>query len=230
MPPQPQQGPSFTQQFAMAKWFMQFPALTLMVILRRDIGYRMLNPGVLLAVFGILAVVAILATPGNEAARPVDLLIFAGLGFFSGIAQLIRRWWDLNRTPHQHSYYIGSSPFDQNWLPVYLRQNRRAARFIDPLVCAGVGLALFPYSRALAMWLVFSAFCLRAYEFNIHVRDMETELDLKDSLIESGRHSEILERGEPSPDAMPDLPDAGVPTGLGNDIREHLKRRRRNYK
>jgi hypothetical protein len=77
------------------------------------------------------------------------------------------------------------------------------------------------------MWLVFSAFCLRAYEFNIHVRDMESELDLKDSLIESGRHSEILEQGEPSPDAMPDQPDAGVPTGIGEDIRHQIKQRKK---
>ena len=68
------------QQYAMAQAFMKFPALTLMVILRRDLGYRLLNPLVLIAVFGVLAVVAILAMPGNEAARPVDLLIFAGLG------------------------------------------------------------------------------------------------------------------------------------------------------
>jgi len=230
MPPQPQQGPSFIQQYQFAKWLMQFPALTLMVILRRDIGYCLLNPLALIAVFGLLFVVAVLATPGNEAARPMDLAIFAVIGFLSGLAQLIRRWWDMSRKPHQHSYYIGSSPFDQKWLPVYLRQNRRAARFLDPLVCAGIGFILLPYSRALAMWLIFSGFCLRAYEFNIHVRDMETELDLKDSLIEARRHSEILEQGEPSPDAMPDQPDAGVPTGLGNDIREHLKRRRRNYK
>jgi hypothetical protein len=115
MRPQPNQGPTFMQQYAMAKWFMQFPALTLMVFLRRDIGYRLLNPLVLLAVFGLLAVVAILAMPGNAAAGPVGLLIFAALGFFSGIAQKIRRWRDLERNVRLHSYYVGTSPFDQRW-------------------------------------------------------------------------------------------------------------------
>ena len=226
MPQQPQQSPSFIQQFQFAKGLMRFPALSILVFLRRDLGIRMLNPLVLLATFGLLFVVAVLATPGNEAARPMDLAVFAVVGFLNGLAQLIRHWWNLNRAPHRHSYYIGSSPFDQKWLWVYLRQNRRAARFLDPLVCAGIGFILLPYSRALAMWLIFSALCLRAYEYNIHVVDLEIELDLKDSLIESGRHSEILEQGEPSPDAMPNQPDAGVPTGLGDDIRNQIRNRK----
>jgi len=212
------------QNYALAKWFTQFPALTLMVLLRRDLGYRLLNPAVLLAVFGILAVVTILATPGNEAARPVDLLIFAALGFCNGIAQRIRRWWDMERNVRQHSYYIGTSPFHKHWLPAFFRRNRRSARLLDPLFCAAIGLALLPFSHALALWLIFSAFCLRAYEDTIFNRERTQELDISDGLIESQIQGEHVERySEPSAAGQNPPAEAGVPTGIGEDIKPKIK-------
>jgi hypothetical protein len=215
------------QNYAMAQWLMQFPALTLMVFLRRDIGYRLLNPLILMAVFGILAVVSILAMPGHEAARPVDLLIFAGLGFVAGIAQHIRRWWDRERNVRLHSYYIGTSPFEQRWLPAFFRRHRRAARFLDPLACAAIGLALLPFSRVLALWLVFSAFCLRVYEDGIFNREQKQALDIADSLIENEGQSRTIEQfSEPSAPGQTPPAEAGVPTGIGADIYEQVKRRK----
>jgi len=227
MRPQPNQGPTFTQHFAMAKWFMQFPALTLMVFLRRDIGYRLLNPGVLLAVFGLLAVVAILAMPGSQTARPIGLLIFAALGFFSGIAQRIRRWRDLERSVRLHSYYVGTSPFDQRWLPAFFRRQRRSARLLDPLFCTAIGLALLPISHALALWLIFSAFCLRAYEDGIFNQKRAQELDTADGLIESeiqGAHVEQFSEPYAPGDAPP--AEAGVQTGIADDISEQVKKQK----
>jgi hypothetical protein len=225
---QPKPGPTFMEQYAMAQAFMKFPALTLMVFLRRDLGYRLLNPLVLIAVFGVLAVIAILAMPGNEAARPVDLLIFTGLGFFSGLAQRIRRWREMERNVRQHSYYIGTSPFDQHWMPAFFRRHRRTARIIDPLVCAAIGLALLPFSRALALWLIFSAFCLRAYEDGIFNRERNQELDMTDGLIESNLQGEHVERyAEPSTHGQNPPAEPSVPTGLGDDIQAHVKRRQK---
>ncbi|TAL00755.1 MAG: hypothetical protein EPO07_09270 [Verrucomicrobia bacterium] len=225
MPPQPDQSPSFMQQYIIVKWLIQFPARSVMVLLRRDIGVRLLNPLVLAAVFGFVAVLAILATPGNEAARPGDLLIFAGLGFLSGIVQRVRRLWGMSRNVRQHTYYIGSSPFAK-WLPEFLRRNRRDGRFIDPLFCMTVGFILLPYSKALAMWLVFSGFCLRLFEFTVHEREQENELDLKDSLVEAEQNSRTVEQSEHVPDEMPEQSDAGIPTGIGSDISEQVKKQR----
>jgi hypothetical protein len=225
---EPKPGPTFAQQYAMAQAFMKFPALTLMVFLRRDLGYRLLNPLVLFAVFGVLAVIAILAMPGNEAARPVDLLIFAGLGFFSGLAQRFRRWREMERNVRQHSYYIGTSPFDQHWMPVFFRRHRRTARILDPVVCAAIGLALLPFSRALALWLIFSAFCLRAHEDGIFNRERNEQLDTSDSLIESEIQGQTVESFSQPPDPNQNPPaEPSVPTGLGDDIQTHLKRRQK---
>lgn len=228
MPPQPNPAPSLFQQYQQAKWLIQFPALTLMVLLRRDLGYRLLNPLVLLAVFGGLFVVAVLAMPGNEANRPTDLAVFAVAGFVIGIAQRIRRWSDLGRNAPQHSYYVGTSPFERNWLPAVFRYNRRAARFLDPFFCAGLGMALLNVSRALGMWLIFSAFCLRAHEFTLHERRRNLELDITDSLVESEIQAQFFERRANGQSTSPETPSAAVPTGLGDDIAKKLKANKHN--
>src|ERR1700677_5369907 len=118
---------SLTKTYNFVHGAIRFPALTLIVFLRRDIGYRLLNPFALFATFGLLAVVTLLATPGNEAARPWHLIIFCGGGFFNGLAQRIRRWRELNKGISQHSYFIGNSPFEFHWLPTCFRRNRRIA-------------------------------------------------------------------------------------------------------
>jgi hypothetical protein len=209
----------------MAKWLMQFPALTLMVLSRCDVGYRLLNPLVLIAVCGILAVVAVLAEPGHEEVRPIDLLFFAVLSFCAGLAQRIRRWWELNAAVQQHSFYIGTSPLDFKWLPMIFRRNRRVARFIEPVFWALIGLALFPFSRVLGCYLVFAAFCLRAYEYMIHQRERNLDLDTVDGLIRAEAQGETVEQFE---NVQPTRPQqaTGIPTGLGQDVREHIKRRK----
>src|ERR1700690_2789009 len=169
-------GPSFMETYAFVQWGMKFPALTLMVLTRTGIGYRLVNPLTLMAVFGLLAVVTILATPGNEAAHPEHLLIFTGVGFVSGLVQRIRRWSDLNRGVIHHSQYIGTSRLDFPWLPHFVRRNRRVARYVEPVVFAGIGLTLLPYSHALAMWLVFAAFCLRGFEDQVFRRERNRDL------------------------------------------------------
>lgn len=218
-----QQKSSFTsmlENFAFAKWLTQFPALTLMVLLRRDIGYRLLNVGVLTAVFGLLAVVTVLATPGNQAANTTPLLVFAGIGYFNGIAQKIRRWRSMNRGIVIHSYYLGSSPFAFCWLPDFMLRNRRVARFGDPIICAIIGLALFPFSHALSVWVTFSAFCLRAYEHQIFQRELHRGFDFEDSIIEA---EIVIEQQNPTPNSSQNQESSGIPSGLGNDIKSKIR-------
>ena len=216
-------APPLFEQYRTAQWLMQFPALTLMVFLRRDLGYRLLNPLALVATFGLLFVLAVLSSPDNGANRPMDLAVFAVVGFTISMALRIRRWWTMNRSARQHSYYIGTSHFDHKWVPDIFRSNRRAARFLDPIACAGIGIALFNVSRALATWLILSALCLRAYEFMIHERQHNVELDLTDSLIESESQAEMLESGLHPQDSSIETHGKAIPTGIGDDIRHKIK-------
>ncbi len=201
---------------------MHYAAFPLILVTRRDIGYRMLNPFKLIAVTGLLAVIAILSMPTNEAARPIDLLIFAFVAFLSGLAQRIRRWWDLNRNVQGHSYYIGSSAFDLPILPNFVRRNRRVARYVDPIIFALTGVALLPYSRALATFLVFSAFCLKGSEDLVFRRQRNQMLDLQDGVWMAQQQLNTLEQMERTQEAPHHQQDEGVPTGLGDDIQGHI--------
>ena len=217
-------GPSFLESYAFAQWAIRFPALTLMVLTRPDIGYRLVNPLTLIAVFGLLAVVTVLATPGHEAAHPEHLLIFAGVGFISGIAQRIRRWSELNRGEIRHSYYIGTSRLAFRWLPQSLHKNRRVARFLEPALFAGIGLALLPYSQALAMWLCLASFCLRAFEDQVFQRERSRDLDLMDSVIVAQEQTRVLERYEQAQNPPQHQATPGIPSGLAKDIQAKIKK------
>ena len=226
MPPQPQQGPTFRENYATAKWLMQFPALSVMVFFRHDLGYRLLDPLRVLGITIFLIFFGVLAQPGNESAEPIALFYFAICFFVLAVVQRIKRWFQFNRAVRQHSYYIGTSPFAFRWLPEFMHRNRRVARFIDPLFCGLIAFAFYPLSHALTCWLIFSAFCLRAYEYMIHERDRNLEMDNIDGLIHAERQGRTVEQFENVQDARPQNQATGIPTGLGHDVREHIKRRR----
>jgi hypothetical protein len=212
------------QDYELVKWFMQWPALSVMVLLRQDLGYRMVDPICVVATTGGLAVLTVMATPYNDGVLPFPLLVFTALSFTFGIAQRIRRWKALNRGIQQHSEYIGTSPVNFRWLPFFVRRNRRVERLIDPLICVVVGFAFYPVSHALCVWLVFSGACLRAYEHNIHVKERAIDLDLIDGLVTSQRHARVVEEFESSPNVGPQ-PTASVPSGMSADIQTHIKNR-----
>lgn len=206
------------------KWLSQFPALTVMVVLRRDLGYRALNLLSLTIMTGILLAVASDAKPEN---RPQDLMIFAVVMFLLGFTQRIRRWWQFRQGVRQHSYYIGTSPFDFRWLPGFIRNERRIARYLDPLVCILIGFALLRYSSVcLALWLLFAGAALRTFEDVIYKRELHQRLDTIDGLVMSEIQAERVERFSQQAEANPQQQRTGVPTGLGDDIQDRIKSRK----
>src|ERR1017187_10414223 len=217
MPLQPPEKPSFTQKLATAQSWTRLPALTIIVVLRRDLGFRLLNPLPFFAMTGILALVAILAMPGSPNGGPLAMLLFAVLSFICGMSQRMDRWRELNRNVRSHSYYLGSSPFDYKWLPEFCRRNRRVARFFDPIFCALVGYVLLPSLPALALWLVFAGLCLRVFEDAVFIRERNRELDISDSLIISQRCALVIDQTEHTA-TKNQPPQQGIPAGLGPDI------------
>ena len=224
MPPPPTEKRSFFQDYQTAKWITQFPALTLLVFYRRDLGYRLLNPLVLLIVNGLLFVIGVLAQPGNEEAQPICLAIFAAMSFTCGLVQRMMRWWQLDKAARLHSEYIGSSPLAFHWLPAVLLNKRRVERFVDCFVWFLIALACFSFSRALGCYLIFASCCLRAFEFQVHCRERDRDLDMTDSLIISERQSRTVEQFD-SPNVASPRSTGAIPTGLSADIQENLKRR-----
>ena len=76
----PQQGRTLREQLhKLTQWLMQFPAMTVMVFLRKDLGYRFLNPFGLLAVTCLVLLLAAFAKPYDEPGG-LGLLLFAVAG------------------------------------------------------------------------------------------------------------------------------------------------------
>jgi hypothetical protein len=207
---------------------MQISALTVMVFIRRDMGYRLLNPLHLIFVTGFLSVFSILADPGHPEARFYDLVTFAGLAFLTGLAHRSNRWREFKEGAIQHSYYIGTSPFDFRWLPNFCRRNRRIARFIDPIFFLAVGFALLQISHALGLWLMFAGLCLRSLEENVHRKEVHMNMDITDSLIVSRLQSDAVQEFEAAPGAAQQQQPTGIPTGIGDDIQKKIKNRKKN--
>ncbi len=228
MPPPGQQNNnlSYWQKVENAQWWMMYPALTVMVFIRRDMGYRFLNPKHLLSVTGPLAIFSALVGPTHPGTNPQDLFWFAVLSLSLGLAQRGKRWKELKAGSVQHSYYIGSSPFDYRWLPDWCRRDRRMARIFDPIFCAGIGVWVFPSSSVLSYWLMFAAVSLRGYEHAVYRKELNRDMDIIDSLIISQVHSKTVEHFEGPPQSQPQQPSAGIPTGLAPDIQEQIKRRK----
>lgn len=222
---QPQQSlfESFSQNFQTAQWLMQFPAITVMVWLRRDLGFRMVSPIRIFPVTAILFVISILAGNGDRDQTLWGLLTFAVLTLALGTYQCVKRWIELGRRVRQHSYYLGTSPFRKfHWIPESIRRERRLERFADPIFCVLVGLAIFRFSHAFGAWLVFSGCCLRTYEFSVHMRDRNLSLDILDGMLRSEQQNQTVEEFEAKSAWHKHEAPNGLPTGLGEDIESQI--------
>jgi len=228
MPYQNTNNSSMSQRNASAEWLTGLPALTLMVLTRKDIGYRLLRPVRLLLVTAILAIVAILAMPDSNNPGPGALLIFAVVVFASGMSQRIRGWRQLDQNIFDHSYYIGTSRLE--WVipwPQFMLRHRRVARYVEPLVWVALGILLMPIMALLGFWLLLAGLCLRVYEDSIFRRERNRDLDIADSVIISQRHAQVV-RSQEAAAPLPEPPQEDFAAGIGPDILEQLKRQKQH--
>jgi len=226
MPYQNTDNSSMSQRNASAEWLTGLPALTLMVLTRKRIGYRLLGPVRLFLISAILAVVAILAMPANNDLGPWALLLFAVLVFVSGISQRIQRWREIDQNVFDHSFYIGESAFQFTWLPQFMLCHRRCARYVEPLFWVTLGFLMLPLLTLFGLWCIFAGVCLRVYEDAIFRRERNRDLDIADSVIISQRHAQVVRSQETTP-PFPEPPKEVIAAGVGPDIFQRIGCRKR---
>jgi hypothetical protein len=217
---------SFLEKVEFVNRLLYIAALTVMVFIRKDLGYRLLNPLHIILVTGFLAFMARLLGPAYPEAGMDSLLVFAVLALLFGAAQRTKRWRQFNQGIAQHSYYIGTSRFHFAWLPLFFRRNRRMERKFDPIFCLIAGGLLMPVSFALGGWIISAGICTHCLENAVRMKELTANLDMIDSLIASQAQSQNIEQFDQSPNARQQQTTAGVPTGLGSDIQKHIKRRK----
>jgi len=208
--------------------FSRFPAITVMVFIRRKIGFRMMNPTWLI----ILAIIMLL-TPVifKAAAAPFGFLmvIYAlallGLGFF----QRWQRWQELCNGEHWHTYSPGISYLETLPLPPFFRSHGRVGRFLDPAAVAIVALLVgIILSHGLGIWLLLSAFFLYVHEQDAYQAQLNRDLDTLDGLVAAEVQAETVKHFEgKQPEEQRSIEEtAGIPTGLAPDIHRQVELRR----
>lgn len=208
-----------------SKWLMRYPAMTVMVFMRRDIGYRLLDLKPMIIMTGILMLVAAIIPPDEPGANPEYLLWFALISLFLASCQRTKRWREFKRGVLQHTYYIGTSPFDFQWLPRFCRRFRRMGRFADPFFCIIAGGIMLLESTALGFWLMIAGAALRIFEDVVHEKELNRDFDILDSVIISEVHGNTVEQFDDSSPHTPQPSSQPVPTGLAPDIEEHIRNR-----
>jgi hypothetical protein len=223
---QQQQQPKFSlfQQIALMRALSLYPALTVMIFLRRSMGYRILNP---LHLLGMMIVTVVVSTVAERSRNPELLRIFAALVLLGGLCERFKRWREYRKGVQQHSYYVGDSILEFKWLPAFIRRRRRVARFLDPLACFLVGLAAVGLSPALGKWLMFSAVCLRIFEDTVYHRQKDRALDTIDGMVASKIQAETVEHFSKSAQHAHTQNSPGIPTGVGPDIQGKIEQRLR---
>jgi hypothetical protein len=208
--------------------FSRFPAITVMVFIRRKIGFRMMNPTwlIILAIIMLLTPVIFIA-----AAAPFGFLmvIYAlallGLGFF----QRWQRWQELCNGERWHTYSPGISYLETLPLPPFFRSHGRVGRFLDPAAVAIVALLVgIILSHGLGIWLLLSAFFLYVHEQDAYQAQLNRDLDTLDGLVAAEVQAETVKHFEgKQPEEQRSIEEtAGIPTGLAPDIHRQVELRR----
>ncbi len=231
---------SWQQKVEFVQGLMLFPALTVMVFLRRKVGFRQLKPTRLIGMTVLLCFFAYLS--GNAPAMPfgiappapttggIGLTIYAVAMLAWGLFQRRQRWIDLTKkNVRWHTRTTGLSYFEFLPFSTYI-----VHRYIDPLVCFIVGALVSLISHPLGLWLMFSAAALAIYEQAIYERALERDLDVLDGLFESEVQAETVKiytegtGGNPPSDKPLSLEETGgIPTGLAPDIKKQIARRQK---
>jgi hypothetical protein len=225
-----------TQWRLLAVGLASFPALTLMVFMRRKVGYRQLTLG---ALFGMALLLYVLNAIGNfhiglpmvgnigASSQSESLKYFALVFLLVGLWKRRLRWRGLLSGERWHTFSRGISYFE--FLGIRLD---KVYRFVDPGVGFLSGLVLQKLGiTGLGLWVSFAAVCWVAVEGYSHERQLDNELTLMDTWLESEMHGHTVEHfegqaeGQGSSRSLADT--GGISTGADAALSAEIFRRRK---
>jgi hypothetical protein len=222
---------TMADKMKIVQYLAVFPAITIMVFMRRKVGFRMLKPSRLIGmaffiwfIGGISSLIPFSKPTGIIYEKFPWLLLAAGFG------QRYFRWRDLCNGVRWHTYSPGVSYFELLPLPAFLRAHRRIYRFLDPAACFIFSMFFgVMFSRPLARWIAFSSFALFIFEQTLFDKQLDRDLDILDGLVAAEVQTETVEHfaGPQPEERQRTLEDtAGIPTGVAFDIHRQIELRR----
>jgi hypothetical protein len=219
---------TWLEKIDLIRAFSLFPAITVMVFIRKKIGFRMVKPTWLVILTIIMLLVPVIF---KAVAAPFGFLmvIYALAVLGLGLWQRWQRWCELCRGERWHSYSPGISYLENLPWPPVLKSHRRVNRFIDPAAVAIVALIIgIVLSHGLGVWLMFCAFFLYVFEQNLYEKQLNRDLDTLDGLFAAEVQGEVVKRFEDGAQAEQQTLEqtGGIPTGLSPEIQKQIELRR----
>src|SRR5580658_5883300 len=128
---------TLSEKMKIVQYLSILPAITIMVFMRRKVGFRMLKPSWLIGMAFFLMFI--------DGITNINFLIFHSAGFYFrefpyvmllfGFFQRYRRWRELCDGVRWHTFSPGISYLELLPLPAFLKAQRRIYRFLDPFAC-----------------------------------------------------------------------------------------------
>ena len=229
---QPTQDLTLSEKMKIVQYLSILPAITIMVFMRRKVGFRMLKPSWLIGMACFLWFIDGVCNTNFLILSPCGPIFsdFPWVMLAAGFFQRFLRWRDLCNGKRWHTFSPGISYFELLPLPRFLKAHRRIYRFIDPLACFIFSMYFGMYfSSPLARWFALSSFALFIYEQALFERQLDRDLDILDGLVAAEVQTETVEHfagPQPDEDRRTLEETAGIPTGVAYDIHRQIETRR----
>jgi hypothetical protein len=223
-------GETIFQKIEWIKLLAFFPAIPVMLLLRRKIGYRTITPNMLIVV-SLAIIIGSLLLPMQGSRVPTAL--FGMLIFILGHVSRYRRWQELRQGASWHTRGTGFSWLESIPFPPrmqFLQEERRIYRILDPLACFLAGLLIWALgSWSLAWCILISGLFLLIWEIGYYERYVNTILDIHDGLVDANVQKHVSDHftQKPTAPALRLSETAGLPTGLARDIAAKVEQRKR---
>jgi len=222
---------TFSEKVDMLRKVAIFPALTVMIFLRRGIGFRLLKTN-WLVVLALIMIAVTLVFPAAAAPFGPALIIYALAMLGWGLYQRWQRWVDITHGVRWHTYSPGVSYLEAISWPVFFQSHRRVNRFIDPLAVVIVGILALLVSRLLGLWIEVAGLFLFVYEQQLYEVMLNANLDTLDGLIAAEVQGEAVkhyQQAQPTEKSRSIDETAGIPTGVAPDIEKLLAQRQSEF-
>jgi hypothetical protein len=216
--------------------FVIVASLTLIVLLRKRVGYRLMHSWWLFLGIAVLIVFPYVVgnfftgtmrayfAPDNPACALFAMAV-AGRAWYLR-KQHLDDIHDLGTRESWHTRDPGASAYGFETDPdAYLH------RFGEPVACFLVGLVVKQFiSWPLGVWILVASVCLALFERFVHRQALHRKLNIVDTLAEGRLHGEWADRFSRQGRAGPtmDAANDGIPAGSDDELIRRAERRRRD--
>lgn len=222
------------------------PSLSLVVLIRRKPGFRVVQPWMLAISFIVMSMIAGLSglagtspqqvnpnAPPASQFNPLQLITFAVL--IMGVIWRVTAWQKIKRGERWHTKSRGVS-YLSAVLPV---PEHIVQRYVEPAICMGAGIAVMAFSGPPALmmtspwgpvglWLFFSGACLSLWEGLLYEVQLNNMLDQYDALIDSEvvNENQAYFSGEKTANPPTIEQTAGISVGFAPELEKAIAARR----